>query len=105
VPLSPERAGHVTLSDPWHYGDLAESVEAWGFRESLQRGEVLDRQETARAWYDDEFAPVCALLREAGLVGKGETDADAYSRLGGERYRVMRTMSWDDDVIRRLRGE
>jgi hypothetical protein len=36
------------------------------------------------------------MLREAGLVRRGETDADAYARLGGERYRLLRTMAWDE---------
>jgi hypothetical protein len=105
VPLPPEQAERVRLTDPWGYGALAESVEAWAFRESQERGELLDREAAARAWYEEEFAPVTAMLREAGLVGRRETDADAYARLGGERYRLMRTMSWDEDVIRRLRGE
>jgi hypothetical protein len=42
------------------------------------------------------------MLRDAGLIGAGETAADAYERLGGERYRLMRTMDWNEDVIQRL---
>ncbi len=105
VRLPPELAGSVRLTDPWSYGNLAEAVEAWGYRESRERGELMDRDEIACAWYAEEFAPVTAMLREAGLVRRGETDADAYARLGGERYRLLRTMAWDEDVIRRLRGE
>jgi hypothetical protein len=105
VRLPPELAGRVRLSDPWSYGNLAEAVEAWGYRESRERGELMDRDEIALAWYAEEFAPVTAMLREAGLVRRDETDADAYARLGGERYRLQRTMAWDEDVIRRLRGE
>jgi hypothetical protein len=105
VRLPAELAGRVRLTDPWRYGDLAEAVEAWGYRESRERGELMDRDEIARAWYAEEFAPVTAMLREAGLVRRDETDADAYARLGGERYRLLRTMAWDEDVIRRLRGE
>ena len=103
VPLPASLADRVRLSDPWGYGALAESVEAWGYRESRERGEVLEREELARAWYEDEFAPVVTMLREAGLALSGETGADAYARLGGERYRLMRTMSWDEEVVRRLR--
>ena len=33
----------------------------------------------------------------------GELDAQAYLRLSRERYRVLRTHRWDDDVIERLR--
>jgi hypothetical protein len=105
VPLPPELAARVTLSDPWGYGQLAESVEAWGYRESIDRGELLDREAVARAWYEEEFAPVSTMLREAGLVGRRERDADAYLRLSGERYRLMRAMEWNEDVVRRLRGD
>jgi hypothetical protein len=44
------------------------------------------------------------MLREADLIGKG-TEADAYMRLASERYRLMRTHEWNDEVIERLRTE
>ena len=105
VPLPREAAERVVLTDPWKYGDLAEGVEAWGFRASQERGELLDRPTTARAWFEEEFEPVVAMLREAGLVGDHETEADAYERLGGERYQLMRTMDWSEDIVRRLAEE
>ena len=102
VPLPREAAERVVLSDPWKYGEVAEGVEAWGFRAGQERGELLDRPTAARAWFEEEFLPVVAMLREAGLIGAEETEADAYERLGGERYRLMRTMDWSEDVVRRL---
>jgi hypothetical protein len=105
VPLDPEAAAGVTLSDPWKYGDLAEAVEGWAYRASQDRGENLDRRTAARAWYEEEFAPVTRMLREAGLVASGETDADAFTRLGGARYKLMRTMDWNEDVIETLQKE
>ena len=105
VPLPADRAARVRLSDPWKYGDLAEGVEGWGFRIMQDRGELLDREATAAAWFDEEFVPVVERLREAGLVARGETDADAYARLGGVRYRLWRTMDWDDEVLEKLRRE
>jgi hypothetical protein len=102
VPLPREAAERVVLTDPWKYGDLAEGVEAWGFRAAQERGELLDRAKAARAWYEEEFVPVVAMLREAGLVDADETEADAYERLGGERYQLMRTMEWTEDIVRRL---
>ena len=103
VPLGRAEAGHVQLSDPWKYGALAEGVEGWGFRAAQERPELLDRQALAKAWFEEEFVPVVAMLREAGLVEPGETAADAYVRLGGERYRLMRTMNWNEEVVSRLR--
>jgi hypothetical protein len=105
VPLPPEMAVKVRLTDPWRYGALAEGVEGWGFRAMQARGELLDRPTTARCWYEEEFVPVCEMLRDAGLVRRGETDADAYERLGGVRYRLWRTLDWNEDVVERLRRE
>jgi hypothetical protein len=105
VPLDAEAAAGVTLTDPWKYGELAEAVEGWAYRVSHDRGELLDRRTAARAWYEEEFVPVTKALRDAGLVGSSETDADAYARLGGVRYRIMRTMDWSEDVIEALQRD
>ena len=104
VPLAPEQAEEVRLSDPWAYGALAEGVEAWGFRHTQGRGEHLSREEVAQTWLNEEFRPVVKMLREADLIGNG-TDADAYMRIANERYRLMRTHDWNDAVIERLRQE
>jgi hypothetical protein len=105
VPLAPTQAVRVRLSDPWMYGDLAEAVEGWGFRAMQDRRELLDRETVAQDWFDQEFVPVVEMLREAGLVGRNETDADAYVRLGGERYRLWRTTEWNEEIVERLRRE
>jgi hypothetical protein len=102
VPLTPEARARISLTDPWRYAILAEGVEAWGFRASQSRGEALDRSAVARTWFDEEYAPVVAMLREAGLIGKG-TEADAYMRVAGVRYRLLRTHEWSEDVLSRLR--
>jgi hypothetical protein len=104
VPLSDAEFREVRLSDRWDYGSLAEGVEAWGFRHIQGRRELLSRPEIARSWLEDEFRPVVAMLREAELIGKG-TPADAYMRVAAERYRLMQTHEWSDDVIDRLRRE
>ena len=103
VPLSPEERGRIELNDPEHdYGELAEAVEAWGFRLIQGLGEMRTRREIAEAWFRDEFVPVVEDLREAGLVGSG-TDAEAYMRVTAERYLLLRTHDWDEGVIDRLR--
>ncbi|MEA2444670.1 MAG: hypothetical protein QOJ12_1962 [Thermoleophilales bacterium] len=104
VPLPREARTAVALSDPWSYAQLAEGVEAWGARMMLGRGELLSRDDVARCWLDDEYRPVVAMLHESGLIGDG-TDADAYLRVAAERYRLMRTHEWNDEVIERLRSE
>ena len=102
VPLSPDRHARIRLRDRWSYGILAEGVEAWGYRVSLERGRLLDRSELAEQWFDTEYEPVVRLLREAELVAEGD-EADGYLRLGGERYRLLGTMAWDEAVLDALR--
>jgi len=104
VPLPPAVAGRVVLSDPRDYAVLAEGVEAWGFRWMQECGELADRPRIALAWFTEEYEPVLSLLREAGLhPGAGELDAQVYLRIARERYALLRTHRWDDDVIERLR--
>ena len=104
VPLPPQDAAHVRLTDPWRYALLAEGVEAWGFRVMQDREHMLDRATTAREWFDWEFAPVVTMLREADLIRSG-TDADAYLRMAEQRYRLMRNHEWSEEVIQRLARE
>jgi len=102
VPLTGERRRAITLIDPWEYAELAEAIEAWGFRLMQDEGRFLDRAEIARRWYDDEFVPVVRLLRQAGLI-ETETEAHAYLWVACERYKLMRTHRWDDEVIETIR--
>jgi hypothetical protein len=104
VPLPPDRRARLKLTDPWRYAELAEGVEAWGFRLIQRRGEVLSREEVARTWFDEEYLPIVAMLREAGLLGSG-TEAEAYLRVSGERYRLLRTHTWNEEIIERVKPE
>lgn len=105
VPLPPEARGRIQLSDPTRgYAQLAEGVEAWGFRVIQGRREPMTREEVAEHWHRDEYLPVVEMLREADLIGKG-TETDAYLRVASERWLLLRTHVWDDAVIERLRQE
>jgi hypothetical protein len=104
VPLAPDRRARVRPSDPWEYGRLAEGVEAWGFRVMQERREYMDRDEVARLWYEEDFVPVVATLREGGFVRPSETEADAYMRVVATRYELLRTHEWSDDILDRLEG-
>lgn len=101
VPLPAAARAEIVLSDPWDYGDLAESVEAWGFRAMQEHGELLDRQLTAQLWLEQEYRPVVEMLRDAGLI-EDCTDTEAYMRVTAERYRLLRTHDWSDAVLKRL---
>jgi hypothetical protein len=67
-------------------------------------GRFVDRAEIAKRWYAEEYAPVIRMLRRADLVGTG-TEAEAYLRVARERYRLIRTHEWNDDIIERLRDQ
>ena len=101
VPLPLEARGEIAVSDPWDYAMLAEGVEAWGFRAMQEDGELYDRKETAKLWLEHEYRPVVTMLREADLVGSG-TETEAYMRIVAERYRLLRTHSWNDEVLRQI---
>jgi hypothetical protein len=103
VPLPPQMREKIEVRDPWSYAELGECVEAWGFRYIQHEHQFGDREEIARRWFTEEYTPVVRMLRDADLLGEG-TDAEAYMRVAAERYRLMLTHQWSDDVIQRLRG-
>lgn len=102
VPLVGEARKAVTLTDHWDYAELAESVEAWGFRLMQDEGQYLDRTTIAQRWHDEEFVPVVRMLRQAGMIDS-QTEAEAYMWVACERYRLIRTHRWDDEIITAVR--
>ena len=104
VPLDPESRRRIQLSDEWRYAGLAESVEAWGFRFIQERRQFMTRETIAEAWFREEYVPVVDMLRELDLFGRG-TETEAYMRVAGLRYLLLRTHEWSDEVVDRLREE
>jgi len=104
VPLPPRMRDRIELHEADDYGELAEMVEAWGFRLIQLRGRMMDRHETAEAWFTEDFEPAVDLLRQTGLLPAGSAETEAYLRLSAERYRLLRSHSWDDRTVERLRG-
>jgi hypothetical protein len=104
IPLPPATLAKITVTDPWSYAELGEAVEAWGFRRTQDTGRFSDRAETARRWYADEYLPVVRMLRAADLIGT-RTEAEAYLRVATERYRLIMTHEWNDEIVERLRGK
>lgn len=102
VPLPAQWRHRIVLRTGDAYGDLAEAVEAWGFRYLQQHRELLDRHEIATAWFTEEYAPTIELLREAGLLGEG-SETEGYMRLSALRYKLLRSHTWDDEVLAKLR--
>ena len=104
VPLPGDIRGAVTFADPWAYAELGEAVEAWGFRLMQDECRFLDRPTVARRWYEEEFVPVVRMVRQAGMITT-QTEAEAYLWVICERYRLIRTHRWDDEVINTLRAQ
>ena len=103
VPLPPEARRRIQLTDPWDFGELAEAVEAWGFRAMQERRTFMDRREVASTWFREEYEPVTEMLGAGELLHDDETETEAYMRLAGDRYRVLRTHDWSDAVLDDLR--
>ncbi|MGI8805684.1 MAG: chromosome partitioning protein ParB [Thermoleophilaceae bacterium] len=105
VPLPREARRRIQVTEPaWQYGDLAEAVEAWGFRTMQAQGELMTRAQVAEAWFGEDYLPIVEALREADLV-RGGTETERYMRVTCDRYRLLRTHDWDDSVVDRLRAE
>jgi hypothetical protein len=104
VPLPPAALDKITVTEAWSYAELGENVEAWGFRYMQDKGQFLNRAEIARHWYNEEYVPVVRMLRAADLIGS-RTEAEAYMRVAAERYRLIMTHEWNDEIIERLRRE
>lgn len=99
VPLAAEQRKRIALADPEDFSELAESVEAWGMRAMQARGGYMDRAEVARMWFEEEYAPVVAMLRAAGLIGPDERETDTYLRIACARWTLLRTHSWSDEIV------
>jgi hypothetical protein len=48
---------------------------------------------------------VVELLKAGDLIEDDETETEAYLRVAADRYRVLRTHEWSDEVIESLRRE
>jgi hypothetical protein len=104
VPLGRSQLATIEVGDAWNYAELSETVEAWGFRLMQSEGRYLDRDTVARRWWSEEYRPVVRMLRQAALIGD-RTETDAYLHLACQRYRLLRTHRWDDEVVERLRAD
>jgi hypothetical protein len=56
-------------------------------------------------WFDAHPVPIADMVGDAGMVETGETETDAYMRIVGQRYHLMRTHDWSEEILARLREE
>jgi hypothetical protein len=104
VPLPARCRERISFADPKRYGELSMYVEAWGFRLSQQEDRMLHREEVARRWFDEEYAPVTRMLRQADLMDLGDTEADAYLNVACLRWELIRSHDWTDEVFELIRA-
>jgi hypothetical protein len=105
VPFTGEARAAVAVNDPAEYGEIAEAVEAWATRTMHAEGAYMDRETMAARWYAEEFAPVVAMIEEAGVRGDGERPAEAYVRVACERYRLIREHEWNAEVLAAVKAK
>jgi len=104
VPLPPAARARIQLSDEWRYAQLASLIEAWGYRASVAREQLLSRREMAESWFREEYEPVVRVLNEAHVGGEG-TETERYLRVAMLRFLLLQTHDWTDEVAQRLLGE
>ena len=102
VPLKPDQRARIRLREGRMYAQLAESVEAWGFRAIHETGNFMTRSEVASLWFREEYEPVVEMLREADLLGDG-TETEAHMVISGLRYKLLSTHHWDEEVVGQVR--
>jgi hypothetical protein len=102
VPLTGARRAAINCTDPSDYHKLAEMVEAWACRLMHEEEAYFDKSTMAVRWFDEEYSPVLEMIDEAGVRGAKETGADAYLRIAGERYRLIREHEWSRDVMQMI---
>jgi hypothetical protein len=99
VPFTGEARAAVAVDDPFDYGVIAETVEAWAARTMHAEGTYMDKTTMAKRWYAEEFRPVVDMIEDAGVRGEDERPAAAYLRVAGERYRLIRDHEWNAEVM------
>ena len=99
VPFTGEARAAVAVDDPFDYGVIAETVEAWAARTMHAEKAYMDKETMAARWYAEEFQPVVQLIEDAGVRGPDERPAAAYLRVACERYRLIREHEWSAEVM------
>ncbi len=105
VPFTGEARAAVAVDNPFDYGVIAETVEAWAARTMHAEGAYMDKETMAARWYAEEFAPVVAMIEDAGVRGKDERPAEAYLRVACERYRLIREHEWNAEIVEAVKGK
>lgn len=103
VPFTGEARAAVAVDRPFDYGVIAETVEAWATRTMHAEQAYMDPKTMAKRWYAEEFKPVVEMIEDAGVRGPDERPAEAYLRIAGERYRLIREHEWSTEILQEVK--
>jgi hypothetical protein len=81
VPLADGVRLGLWLDDPADWFRLADSAEAWGFRQTLHGRPLASREQLAEAWWHEEVRPVLERVRSRGLCA-APRDIETYLSYG-----------------------
>ncbi|MEV0067293.1 hypothetical protein [Amycolatopsis sp. NPDC050768] len=81
VPLADDVRVGLWLDEPADWFRLADSAEAWGFRQTLTGRPLRSREELADAWWREEVRPVLERVRSRGLCAPPR-DIETYLSYG-----------------------
>ncbi|MDQ6819629.1 MAG: hypothetical protein M3076_04690 [Actinomycetota bacterium] len=101
VPLPGDARSEIAVSDPWDYAVLAEGVEAWGFAPCPRMAScsIADRpHHSGLSGSTDRWWQRCVRPTVIGDL----MDTEAYMRVVTERYRLLRTHAWNDELLQRV---
>ena len=90
VPVAPRAATTaLILSDPRAVPVVRGDGGGMGRPADVRRANLPGPSGGRGRWYAEEFVPVVKMIEDGDLLGKDETEADAYMRVAGERYAVF----------------
>ena len=97
VPLPAEMAARIRVADPWDYAQLSESVEAWSFGSCRATAASSTAATQRGAGSRRSTCPSSGCPRRRPRRDGGDL------RVACDRYRLIRTHEWSDEIVARLR--
>ncbi|MBA2312860.1 MAG: hypothetical protein H0V97_08710 [Actinobacteria bacterium] len=99
----------VDFSQPTGFVELLELVQLHGFRQMMERGEVLSLEEIAADWYDSVYLPTIEEMRAERLADAfpRATEGDLFLRIWQRRRSILagRDGVSLEETVRAMSGE
>ncbi len=62
----------------------------------------MRREAVALAWFEEDYRPVVASLREGEMIVPGQSETEAYIEVVTQRYELMRTHEWSGEILSQI---